>query len=82
MEKTKVTSSFTSNFSTGQATDFATGFPMGFTNEMDFIDKTTCVPTPPISPVVSSVDEDEAMHIPVENLLELDSRLSDLVNHL
>lgn len=65
MEKTKVTSGFTTDFS------------IGFTNEMGFIDETTCAPTPPVFPMASSLDEDDTIHIPIENILELDRRLLD-----
>lgn len=75
MKKMKANSSFTCNFSTSLAIDFTTGFPIGFTNEIGFIDGTTCAPTILASLAASSMDEDEALPIPIEKLLALDNIL-------
>lgn len=81
MEKMKVTSSFTLNFSTGLPNEFTIGFPTNYVDEMGFMEETTRVPTPPTSPTTSSINRDDAVRIPAENLMALDNKLLDLVNH-
>lgn len=39
-------------------------------------------PTPPISPSTPSLNDDDAITIPLEHIIALDRRLMDLKNHL
>lgn len=51
-------------------------------NEMGFIDETNNIPTPPMYPMPSSMDEHESVQILGEYITALAKGLGDLENHL
>lgn len=81
MERMKVTTSFSMGLFSGPTVNVATQEQLsrgklGFSNKIDH------VPTPPMSPTSSSVNEYEVVQIPSEYVSTLSKGLGALENHL